>query len=50
MKKFIFDIDGTLTPSRAQVDPEFKDFLIDFAWATDSYFVTGSDRQKSIEQ
>ena len=50
MKKYIFDIDGTLTPSRAHIDPEFQDFLIDFVWATDSYFVTGSDRKKTIEQ
>ena len=50
MKKYIFDIDGTMTPSRERIFPEFQEFLIDFAWAADTYFVTGSDRKKTIEQ
>ena len=50
MKKFIFDIDGTLTPSRQKIDPEFKTFMIYFAIKNPVYLVTGSDRQKTIEQ
>ncbi len=50
MKKFIFDIDGTLTPSRQKIDPEFKTFMIFFAIKNPVYLVTGSDRQKTIEQ
>ena len=31
MKKYIFDIDGTLTPSRSQIDPDFRAFMLVFA-------------------
>ena len=48
--KFIFDVDGTLTPSRGQIDPEFKSWFNDFCQANDVYLVTGSDRSKTIEQ
>ena len=50
MKKFIFDIDGTLTPSREQIDPEFLLFMMFFASRNDVYLVTGSDRDKTLEQ
>ncbi len=49
-KKFIFDIDGTLTPSRKQIDSEFLLFMMFFASRNDVYFVTGSDRDKTVEQ
>ncbi len=50
MKQYIFDIDGTLTDSRAQIDPDFRAFMLVFAWENDVYLVTGSDRKKTIEQ
>ena len=50
MKKFIFDIDGTLTPSRKQIDLGFEVFMIKFACSYPVYLVTGSDRKKTIEQ
>tara|TARA_R100000781_G_scaffold114586_1_gene85802 strand:- start:272 stop:964 length:693 start_codon:yes stop_codon:yes gene_type:complete len=50
MKKFIFDVDGTLTPSRKKIDPEFHKFLMEFSSNNEVYFVTGSDRAKTIEQ
>ena len=50
MKKYIFDIDGTLTSSRSQIDPDFRAFMLIFSWENDMYLVTGSDRQKTIEQ
>jgi len=50
LKKFIFDIDGTLTPSREQIDPEFLLFMMFFAAKHDVYLVTGSDRDKTLEQ
>ena len=50
MKKFIFDVDGTLTPSRKKIDPKFHKFLMDFSSNNDVYFVTGSDRAKTLEQ
>ena len=50
MKKFIFDVDGTLTPARKQIDGEFLPFFSDFATRNDVYLVTGSDRDKTLEQ
>ena len=50
MKKYIFDVDGTLTPARQQIDDEFKTFFMEFASNNDVYLVTGSDREKTLEQ
>ena len=50
MKKFIFDVDGTLTPSRKQIDSSFQAFMIKFACTYPVYLVTGSNREKTIEQ
>ena len=50
MKKFIFDVDGTLTDSRQQIDLSFEAFMIKFCCKYDVYLVTGSDRAKTIEQ
>ena len=48
--KYIFDVDGTLTPSRKKIDPDFLIFFNSFALANEVYLVTGSDRDKTIEQ
>ena len=48
--KYIFDVDGTLTPSRQKIDPDFLIFFNSFALANEVYLVTGSDRDKTIEQ
>ena len=50
MKKFIFDVDGTLTPSRKNIDPDFKKWFLTFCETHDVYLVTGSDKPKTIEQ
>ena len=50
MKKFIFDVDGTLTESRQQIDLSFEAFMIKFCCRYDVYLVTGSDREKTVEQ
>ena len=50
MKKFIFDVDGTLTDSRQQIDLSFEAYMIKFCCKYDVYLVTGSDRAKTIEQ
>lgn len=50
MKKFIFDVDGTLTPSRGIMDESFSKWFYDFMRHNDVYFVTGSDAEKTIEQ
>jgi phosphomannomutase len=48
--KFIFDVDGTLTPSRGKIDPEFKNWFLGFCQDNDVYLVSGSDYQKTVEQ
>lgn len=49
-RKFIFDVDGTLTPSRGIMDPEFKEFFLDFMKREKCFLVTGSDYPKTVEQ
>ena len=50
MKKFIFDVDGTLTDSRQQINLSFEVYMIKFCCKYDVYLVTGSDRAKTVEQ
>ena len=50
MNKFIFDVDGTLTPSRGTIDPKFKKFFNYFCRDNQVYLVTGSDKPKTVEQ
>ena len=47
---FLFDIDGTLTPSRSIIDSDFQKFFLKWMVDKNIYFVTGSDKQKTIEQ
>jgi phosphomannomutase len=46
----IFDVDGTLTPSRRTMDPSFREWFLDLQQIYPIYLVTGSDRPKTIEQ
>lgn len=48
--KFIFDVDGTLTPSRGKIDDQFKEWFLEFCQSNDVYLVTGSDNAKTVEQ
>lgn len=50
VKHFIFDVDGTLTPSRSEIDHDFAVFFSTFCAENNVYLVTGSDRDKTIEQ
>ena len=47
---FLFDVDGTLTPSRQKMDKQFSKFFSNFCKNNDVYLVTGSDRDKTVEQ
>ena len=47
---YIFDIDGTLTPSRLRIDPEFEKSFLQWMKDKNVIFVTGSDKDKTIEQ
>ena len=50
MLRFIFDVDGTLTPSRCAIDPKFLRFMLRFVKDNSVYLATGSDAPKTIEQ
>ena len=50
MNKFIFDVDGTLTPSRKRIHPEFALWFLYFCQHNPVSLVTGSDNPKTLEQ
>jgi len=50
MRKYIFDVDGTLTPSRSRIDESFEPWFLDFCTRNEVYIVTGSDYKKTQEQ
>ena len=50
MRKFIFDVDGTLTESRQQITTSFEAEFLIFCCKFPTYIVTGSDHQKTIDQ
>jgi phosphomannomutase len=47
---YVFDVDGTLTPSRLTIDTEFKQFFVEWIKNKNVYLLTGSDHEKTIEQ
>ena len=50
MRKYIFDVDGTLTPSRKKIEHEFWAPFLIFCRHNHVSLVTGSDREKTVEQ
>lgn len=48
--KYVFDVDGTLTPSRQQMDEGFASFFREWMKGKYVYFATGSDYPKTAEQ
>jgi len=50
MINYMFDIDGTLTPSRLPINSDFLLFFKKWIKNKNVYLVTGSDKQKTIEQ
>ena len=49
-KIYIFDVDGTLTPSRLQMTEKFSKFFDKWSNENKYYLVTGSDLDKTKEQ
>ena len=47
---FIFDVDGTLTPSRQNMQKDFKIYFRKFIEKNNVWLITGSDYEKTIEQ
>jgi|TARA_B110000977_G_scaffold115775_1_gene149558 phosphomannomutase len=50
MNHFIFDVDGTLTPSRKKINPQFALWFLYFSQNNTVSLVTGSDNPKTLEQ
>ena len=49
-KIYIFDVDGTLTPSRQSMTEEFKSFFNEWSKKNFFFLVSGSDLDKIKEQ
>ena len=47
---YVFDVDGTLTPSRSIIDSAFKEFFLKFCQDHTVYIVTGSAYEHTLEQ
>lgn len=53
---YLFDVDGTLTPPRGEMDKDFRRFFVgkwvgvQYIQNNGTYLVTGSDRDKTVEQ
>ena len=47
---YIFDIVGTLTPSRLRIDETFERFSLHFMDQKKVWLITGSDKSKTVEQ
>lgn len=50
MNVYVFDVDGTLTPSRLSMDLDFQRFFLNWMKGKKVVLVTGSDKEKTIEQ
>jgi len=48
--QLIFDVDGTLTPSRGEMDSKFQQWFNGLCRKYPVHLVTGSDKPKTIEQ
>jgi len=47
MNHFLFDVDGTLTPSRKKINSQFAIWFLYFAQNNPVSLVTGSDNPKT---
>ena len=47
---YIFDVDGTLTPSRSKMDKEFLEFFTNWIATHNTTLVTGSPKEMTIDQ
>ena len=47
---YVFDVDGTLTPSRDIIDSDFESYFVNWAIPRNVHLITGSDYAKTLEQ
>ena len=50
MDRYVFDVDGTITPSRQKILPEMEKLFLELIDKQKVYLVTGSDYDKTLEQ
>ena len=50
MKTYVFDVDGVLCDINCNINPEFRDWFIDWSKDKEYYIVTGGERQSTINQ
>lgn len=50
MTAYVFDIDGVICDRGSKIDPDFKQFFKNWAQGKNIYFLTGSNREKNIDQ
>jgi phosphomannomutase len=50
MTKWIFDVDGVLCNTNEVIDPEFRDWFIEWSKDKEYYIVTGGERKSTIDQ
>lgn len=50
MTGYVFDVDGVLCDRNENIDMDFKNWFKDWAKEREIYFVTGSERYRTIEQ
>ena len=50
MTNYVFDVDGTLTPSRQKMTKTMEEFFTEFVKNNPVYLVTGSNIEKTMEQ
>ena len=50
MKKYIFDVDGVLCDTGQVIDEKFKDYFEEWSKDKTYYLVTGSHKEKTIDQ
>jgi phosphomannomutase len=50
MTTYVFDVDGVLCDTNCVIDPEFRDWFIDWSKGKEYYIITGGERQSTINQ
>lgn len=48
--RYIFDVDGVLCDTGKTIDPEFRDWFIEWSKDKEYYILTGGERQSTINQ
>lgn len=50
MTTYVFDVDGVLCDTNCVIDPEFREWFIDWSKDKEYYIITGGERHSTINQ